>query len=50
MTNGRAGRSRVLAQTSRHFKNKHTTQKLVIYFVLFLGKDAPEFARNNHKL
>lgn len=27
----RAGRSRVLAQTSRHFKNKHTTQKLVIY-------------------
>lgn len=27
-----ADRSRVVAQTSRHFKNKHTTQKLVIYF------------------
>lgn len=27
----RAQRSRVVARTSRHFKNKHTSQKLVIY-------------------
>lgn len=26
-----AHRSRVVARTSRHFKNKHTTQKIVIY-------------------